>query len=115
MNHCGNWLVTGSDMTHLPHGPTGGSKALEEQSAPEFPILPSDSGEPFGAGTGVDCCRTSLTSQRNTRLVRTERRELVLVEADRDHGWSALGDALPGKQHRKNFRRRGESSLEKID
>jgi hypothetical protein len=50
VNHCGNWLVTASDMTPLPHGMTGGIKALAEQSAPEFPILPSDSGEPFGPG-----------------------------------------------------------------
>jgi hypothetical protein len=88
-------------------------KALAEQSAPEFPILPSDSGQPFGTGTGVDCCRTSLTSQRNAGLVRTERRELVLVEADRDHGRSAFGDALPGKQHPKKIRGRTGSLPEK--
>jgi hypothetical protein len=99
------------DMTRLPHGTTGNIKALGEQSAPKFPILLSDSGEPFGPG--VDCGRTSVTSQRNRGLAGTERRELVLVEAERDHGWAAFGDALPGKKHRENIRGWAKSLPEK--
>lgn len=85
MNHCGESLVTGSSMTCLPHGTTGGTKALGEESVPEFRIVPSDSGEPIGAETGVRCCRILLDEPQNTRLVHTERRELVLVKTDRDH------------------------------
>ena len=80
-----NPLVTGSGMTHLPHRTIGGTQSLGEESAPEFRIFPSDSGEPLGVETGVRCCRILLDEPQNTGLVHTERRELVLVNADRDH------------------------------
>jgi hypothetical protein len=54
-----------------------------------------------------------LTSQANTGLARTERRELVLVKANSDHGWPAFGDALPGKKHRENIRGRANRAPEK--
>jgi hypothetical protein len=72
-------------MTHLPHGAIGGTKFLGEESAPEFRILPCDSGEPLGIETGVDWCRILLDEPHNTRLVYTEQHELVLVEANRDY------------------------------
>jgi len=52
VNHCGEWLVAGSGMTHLPQGTTGGSEAPGEESVPESRTRPSDSGEPFGVGPG---------------------------------------------------------------
>jgi hypothetical protein len=79
-----NPLLTGSDATHLPDGTTGGTNALGEESAPEFRLLPRDSGEPLGVETGVRCCRILLDEPQNTGLVHTERRELVLVKADPD-------------------------------
>lgn len=62
---------------------------------------------------GVGSCRIFLDEPTKTGLVYTERRELVLVETDRDDGRSALRDALPGKQYRKNFRWRSGSMSEK--
>ena len=106
-------VVADSGMTHLLQGTTGGSEAPGEESVPASRTRPSDSGEPFGFETGTDCCRIFLDEPTNTGLVYTERRELVLVEADRDDGRSALRDALPGKQHRKNFRGRAGSMPEK--
>jgi hypothetical protein len=94
-------------------GTTGGSEAPGEESVPESRTDPSDSGEPFRVGTGVDCCRTFLDEPTDTRLVYTERRELVLVEADQNDRRSALKDALPGKQHRKNIRGRAGNMPEK--
>ena len=105
MNHCGESLVTGSGMTYLPHGTTGGTKALGEESVPEFRIVPCDSSEPLGIETGVDCYRILLDEpQKYPGSSIPNRRELVLVEADRDHRGAALGDALPGKQRHKNIR-----------
>ena len=102
-------------MTHLPHGTTGGTNTLGEESAPEFRILPCDSGEPLGIETGVDWCRILLDEPHNTRLVYTEQHELVLVEANRDYWGAALGDVLPGKQHHKNIRRRAGGLPEKVN
>ena len=107
-------MVSGRFGRHpSAQGTTGGSEAPGEESIPESRTGPSDSGEPFGVGTGVDCCRTFLDEPTNAGLVYTERRELVLVEADRGDGRSALRDALPGKQHRKNIRGRAGSMPEK--
>ena len=100
-------------MTHLPQGTTGGSEAPGQESVPESRTSPCDSGEPFGVGTGVDCLGFFLGEPTKTGLAYTERHELVLVEADRDDGRSALRDALPGKQHRKNFRGQAGSMPEK--
>ena len=99
-------------MTHLPQGTTGDSEAPGEESVPASRTSPGDSGELFGVKTGVGCCRIFLGELTKTGLVYTERRELVLIEADLD-GRSALRDALAGKQHRKDFRGRAGSIPEK--
>lgn len=95
-----------------PHGTTGGIKALGEDRLRSFQyshaILANLSGpEPGSIATDFS------NEPTNAGLAHTERRELVLVEADRGHGWSALGDALPGKQRRKNNRGRAGSMREK--
>jgi hypothetical protein len=86
----------------------------EKNRLPSFDYSRVISSKPRGIETGVDLVPNPLgRATEIPGLVYAERRELVLVEAARNDGRSALRDALAGKQHRKNFRGRAGSMPEK--